>query len=103
MQALGLSQRAVLLILAVEQAVLVALALVAGTVLGVVLGRLIVPLMAISDRGRAVVPPYQVVVPWGTLGLTYLGLVIVFSAMTMLVLTLLLRRGVGSALRLGEG
>jgi hypothetical protein len=103
LQALGLTQRAVLLILAVEQAVLVALALVAGTVLGVALGRLIVPLMAISDRGHATVPPYQVVVPWATLGLTYLTLIVVFSGMTVLVLALLLRRGIGSALRIGEG
>jgi ABC-type antimicrobial peptide transport system permease subunit len=103
LQALGLSQRAVLLILAMEQAVLVTLALLAGTVLGIVLGRLIVPLMAIGDRGRAVVPPYQIMVPWGTLATTYLVLVVVFGVTTVLVLALLLRRGIGSALRTGEG
>lgn len=102
LQAIGLDRRGVLRTLAVEQAALVSLALFAGTGLGAGLGRLILPLMAISDEGRAVVPPYLVIVPWRTLALTYGALIALFASVTMLVLWLLLRRGIGSALRIGE-
>ncbi len=102
LQAIGLDRRAVLGTLALEQAVLVGLALVAGTVLGSALGRLILPFMAVSDRGRVAVPPYTIVVPWSTLALTYAGLVLLFVMVTVAVLWLLLGRGIGSALRIGE-
>lgn len=102
LRALGLERKAVLLTLAVEQAVLVLLALLAGTLLGVALSRLILPFMAVSDRGHAVVPPYQIIVPWSTLFLTYCFLLILFASVTTLVISLLLRRGIGTALRIGE-
>ncbi|MDQ5853974.1 MAG: FtsX-like permease family protein, partial [Chloroflexota bacterium] len=102
LQAIGLDRRAVLGTLALEQAVLVVLALLAGTGLGAALGHLILPLMAVSDRGRAVVPPYVVIVPWRTLVVTYAALIALFAGVTMVVLRLLLRRGIGSALRIGE-
>ena len=102
LQAIGLDRRGVLTTLAVEQAVLVLLALLAGSALGTALGRLILPFMAISDRGRPAVPPYSVIVPWSTLALTYAVLLVLFAVVTLIVLTLLLRRGIGSALRIGE-
>ncbi|CAA9268858.1 MAG: hypothetical protein AVDCRST_MAG26-2712 [uncultured Chloroflexia bacterium] len=102
LRAMGLDRRAVVMTLAVEQAVLVLLALLAGSALGTALGRLVLPYMAISDRGRPAVPPYSVVVPWSTLGLTYALLLVLFSFVTVVVLSLLLRRGIGSALRIGE-
>ncbi len=102
LQALGLDRRAVLSIIAIEQAVLVVLALLAGTVLGVALGRLVLPFMAVSDQGRATVPPYEILVPWGTLLATYGALIVLFVSITILVLWLLLRRGIGNALRIGE-
>ncbi|CAA9360279.1 MAG: hypothetical protein AVDCRST_MAG93-7616 [uncultured Chloroflexia bacterium] len=89
-------------IIAIEQCVLVVLALLAGTVLGVALGRLVLPFMAVSDQGRATVPPYEILVPWGTLLLTYGALIALFVGITVLVLWLLLRRGIGNALRIGE-
>jgi hypothetical protein len=102
LQALGLERRTVMLILALEQAILVTLALLAGTALGVALSRLILPLMAVSDRGRAAVPPYIMLIPWGTLAATYAALLALFAGVTMLVLWLLTRRGIGNALRIGE-
>ena len=102
LQSLGLGRRDILGILAIEQAILVGLALLAGTGLGALLGRLVLPLMAISDRGRAVVPPYLVLVPWGNLLLTYTVLIVLFAGVTIAVLWLLLRRGISGALRIGE-
>jgi hypothetical protein len=102
LQALGLERRAVLGIIAIEQAVLVVLALLAGTALGVALGRLVLPFMAVSDQGRATVPPYEIAVPWGSLAWMYALLIALFVGMTIVVLWLLLRRGIGNALRIGE-
>src|ERR687885_626353 len=102
LQALGLDRQGVLRTLALEQVILVILALLAGTGLGAGLAHLILPLMAIGDRGQPVVPPYLVIVPWRTLALTYAALIGLFAAVTAIVLWLLLRRGIGRALRIGE-
>jgi hypothetical protein len=102
LRALGLNRNDVLYTLAIEQGLLVALALLAGAVLGAALSRLILPLMAISDQGRALIPPYVVVVPWQTLAFSYAALAFLFVAVLTSVLLLLLRRGVGNALRIGE-
>ena len=102
LQAIGLDRQGVLRTLALEQVILVILALLAGTGLGAGLAHLILPLMAIGDRGQPVVPPYLVIVPWRTLALTYAALIGLFAAVTGVVLWLLLRRGIGRALRIGE-
>ncbi|MBA3946344.1 MAG: ABC transporter permease [Herpetosiphonaceae bacterium] len=102
LQAIGLDQGGVLRTLATEQGILVLLALLVGTGLGAGLDHLILPLMAISDRGRTVVPPYIVIVPWGNLALTYTALIVLFAAITGVVLWLLQQRGIGRTLRIGE-
>ncbi|MBC6461940.1 FtsX-like permease family protein [Actinomadura sp. HBU206391] len=101
LRALGVAPRQIVGLLGVEQAFLVALGLAGGTVLGVVVARLVVPHIVLTVRARAPYPPVDVVVSWqpvlamlGCIALLLLGVLTVF-------LRSLRRDGPGAAMRAG--
>jgi len=102
LRALGLSTRQLSSWLSLENGLLVAFSLIAGTALGLVLAYFILPLVSLNQAAAQTIPDITVVVPWRSVlileGTSLAALVIV-----VLVLATMLRRiGLGSSLRLGE-
>jgi len=102
MRAVGLSNRQLIAWLSLENALLVVFGLVGGTVLGVVLAWLVLPLIAITQEATVAVPGVIVVYPWQTILWLDLSLVLVLVAAVGLLTIMLRRMGLGALLRLGE-
>ena len=102
LRALGLSPSQLSGWLWIENSSVVAVAVVAGTVLGLVIGWVVLPFVTVSAVGAAPFPPVIVDVPWPNVIL----LTVVSAAalvITLLVLVRSIRRaGIGSVLRMGE-
>ncbi|MDV9202616.1 FtsX-like permease family protein, partial [Streptomyces sp. Wh19] len=84
LRALGTPRRRLTRMIAVEQGVLIAIALLVGTVLGAVLNRAVVPLVVLTGQATAPVPGVLVQLPAGQIaallaGVAALPLVIVVS------------------------
>ena len=87
-RALGVSDKQLTLWVALEQGTLVLLSLAVGTLIGVVLVRIALPLISLSQSGSAPVPDVQVVIP--LVNITVLEVTI--AAFLTLVTVLLVRR-----------
>ena len=102
LRALGLSPGQLSGWLWVENASVVAVAVVAGTLLGLAIGWVVLPFVTVSAAGGAPFPPVVVDVPWPSV------LVLTAVSATALVITLVVlvrairRAGIGSVLRMGE-
>jgi predicted lysophospholipase L1 biosynthesis ABC-type transport system permease subunit len=89
LRALGASQRRLARVLAVEQGTLVLMSLVVGLLLGVLLTRLVVPLIVLTGQATRPVPELIVHLPPGRLTLLLAG---VLAVPVLLVLATALRR-----------
>ena len=102
LRALGLSGRQLSGSLWLENGSVVFVSLVAGTLLGLVIGWVVLPFVTVTQRATAPVPPVLVHIPWDSI----LVLEVVSAAalgVTVLIIGAVLRRiGVGSVLRMGE-
>ena len=85
-----------------EQGSLVVLSLILGTLVGLVLAALILPLISITQGGATAVPAPVVIVPVGSVaGLE--AAVVATLALIVAILAITLRRlGLGSMLRMGD-
>jgi hypothetical protein len=102
LRALGVSFRQVFGVLAVEQAFLIVLSLVSGTVLAVVVASLVVPHIVLTGQATAVTPGVLLDIPWlPTAGLLALVAATLFAIVAALARTLR-RQGLGRTLRIGE-
>ena len=102
LRALGLSGRELSGWLWLENTAVVTVSLAAGTVMGLVIGWVVLPFVTVTQAGDNPFPPVLLEVPWGAIALLEL-LAIAALGITVLVLSRVLRRfGIGSALRMGE-
>jgi hypothetical protein len=102
LRALGVAPRQLLGLLAIEQAFLVGLGCVVGIVLGVLVARLVVPLLSLTAEATRAVPPVVLDVPWlAVLGLAA-ALALVLAAVVAGLATVVRRLAVAPTLRLGE-
>ena len=101
LRAIGLSPRQLAGWLMLEQGVLVVLGLLGGTIVGLGLSWLVLPLITVTQAGTPVVPSLLVVLPWLRLiemEATIIGLLTLIVG----VAAMLLRRvGIGQILRMG--
>ncbi|MDA0638538.1 ABC transporter permease [Nonomuraea sp. MCN248] len=102
LRALGVSSRQVFGLLAVEQAFVVVLSLVAGTALAAVVGRLVVPRIVLTGQASAVTPEVLLDIPWGATAGLLAGMAAVLFGIVAGLARNLRRRGLGRALRIGE-
>lgn len=102
MRAVGLSNRQLLAWLSLENALLVVFGLVGGTLLGVMLAWVVLPLIAITQAATEAVPGVIVVYPWLTIFWLEMSIVAVLLAAVGLLAVMLRRMGLGALLRLGE-
>ena len=102
LRALGLSPKQLVSWLSLEQGVLVVLSLALGTLVGVVLTALVLPLVSLTQAGANTVPEVIILFPWAIVLKLELAVLAILGS-TVLVMTVLLRRiGLGSLLRLGD-
>jgi hypothetical protein len=101
LRALGLSNPQLGGWLAVEQAALVALSLGLGTAIGLMLSRVALPLISVTQAGTIPIPALTVEYPWSTILLLELAVVGSLAVIVAVLITLLRRLGLGSLLRLG--
>jgi hypothetical protein len=102
LRALGLSGRELSGWLWLENTAVVTVSLAAGTVMGLVIGWVVLPFVTVTQAGENPFPPVLLEVPWGAILLLEL-LAIGALAITVVILSRVLRRfGIGSALRMGE-
>ena len=102
LRALGLSRRQLAASLLFENALLISISLVSSLALGLLLSRLILPLITVNRDATRVFPSLIVVIPWDAIMLVQ-GLTLATLLLVSAVLALMLRRsGLGELLRLGE-
>ncbi|MFI6325792.1 FtsX-like permease family protein [Nonomuraea sp. NPDC050556] len=102
LRALGVSFRQVFGLLAIEQAFIIGLSLVAGTVLAVVVGALVVPHIVLTGQASAVTPDVILDIPWpATAAMLALVAAVLFAIVAGLARNLR-RQGLGRVLRIGE-
>jgi hypothetical protein len=101
-RALGLSRRQLAAWLSLEQGVLVVLSLLLGTLVGVLLTAVVLPLITLTQGPPPAVPPVLVRYPWTVILALEIGVVAVLAAVVTAMTVLLRRIGLGSLLRMGE-
>jgi hypothetical protein len=102
MRAIGLSPRQLSGWLLLENSLLIILGVIGGTLLGLMLGWLVLPLIALTQEARQVFPGVRVIIPWGTIGLLQ-GAGLALLAVLTGVLALIVRKGgLGESLRVRD-
>jgi ABC-type antimicrobial peptide transport system permease subunit len=102
LRAIGLSPAQLSSWLSLENAVLAAVSLVAGTALGLLMAWLVLPFVTVTQGGATPYPPVKVAVPWASIVILE-AVAVVTLVTTVLVLAWLLRRiGLAAVLRTGE-
>jgi hypothetical protein len=102
MRAIGLSPRQLTGWLFLENSLLIVLGVIGGTLLGLLLGWLVLPLISLTQTAAQVYPGVQIVIPWGTIGLLQaagLGLLVLLTIALGIVVR---RSGLGESLRVKD-
>ncbi|MFI0373368.1 FtsX-like permease family protein [Actinomadura sp. 1N219] len=102
LRALGVPPRQVTGVLAIEQAYLVVLGLLGGTLLGLVVARLVVPHVVLSVQATEPYPPAELIVQWPVVLGMVAGVAAVLGLVLPPVIRVLRRRNAGAGLRVGE-
>ncbi|MBK8022210.1 MAG: ABC transporter permease [Chloroflexi bacterium] len=99
LRALGLSSSRIALSVALEQVIVFVVALLLGSVMGMLLSTQVLPSLAISSEGRQITPPFQIEVEVSAL-LGYATVLLLLLVLVVLASMLLIRRlSLGQALR----
>ena len=102
LRALGLSPDQLSGWLWLENGSLVVVSLVFGTLLGLLIGWVVLPFVTVTQQAAVPFPPVVVEVPWAAIAVLELASALALVA-TLFVLTRVMRRsGLGSVLRMGE-
>lgn len=102
LRALGLSPGQLSGWLSLENGILVVVSLVGGTLLGLLLAWLILPLVSLTQQASRTVPGVVVVVPWSSVVALEVSSLVVLALAVVVLAGALRRIGLGSLLRLGE-
>lgn len=101
LRALGLSPRQLVRWMSVENGILLVMSLIGGTLLGLALAWLVLPLISVTQQATRVVPEVIVIIPWRTIILLELTVIIILAIIAVGLALVLRRVGLGSLLRLG--
>lgn len=102
LRTMGFSRRQVATVVGFEQLFVVGLGVLAGTLMGLRLGRLMIKYMGVTETGKDVLPPMILHVSWLTVGTAYLVLGLVFLVTIGIVVLLYSRLALHRVLRIGE-
>lgn len=102
LRALGVHPRQVTGVIAIEQAYLVTIGLLGGTLLGLVVARLVVPHVVLSVQAAEPYPPAELIVHWPVVLGMVAGVAAVLGLVLPPVIRMLRRKNLGAGLRVGE-
>ena len=102
LRTMGFSRRQIAAVVGFEQAFVIGLGMVAGTLLGLRLGGLMIRYMDVTETGDEVLPPMLLEVSWLTVGSAWLALSLVFLVTIGVVVLMYSRLQLHRVLRIGE-
>ena len=102
MRAIGLSPRQLTGWLFLENSLLIILGVVGGTLLGLLLGWLVLPLISLTQTAAQVFPGVQIVIPWEMIGLLQLAGIALLIVLTITLGIVVRRSGLGESLRVRD-
>lgn len=102
LRAIGLSVGQMAVYLAGEQALVIAVGVGLGTVLGVSANYLFIPFLQVGEGKTAVTPPFVVQIAWEQLAVIYALFAAMFILATLILIALAARMRVFEAVKLGE-
>ena len=79
LRALGFSARQMVWLVGVEHMVIVVIGLATGTAAGFAMSNILVSAVAVTERGKPVLPPFVVTTDWALMGPIYIALIAVFA------------------------
>jgi hypothetical protein len=102
MRAIGLSPRQLTGWLLLENGMLIVLGVLGGTLLGLLLGWLILPLISLTQEARQVFPGVRVIIPWETIVMLQFAGLVMLAILSLVVAVIVRRGGLGEALRVQD-
>ncbi|MDP9353259.1 MAG: FtsX-like permease family protein, partial [Chloroflexota bacterium] len=102
LRAIGLSVRQMAVLLIWEQALIIGVGILAGTLLGVGVSRYFIPFLQVRSGEHPQTPPFEVLIAWDQIRLIYLIFAVLLGLALGLVATFLLRLKIFRAVKLGE-
>jgi ABC-type antimicrobial peptide transport system permease subunit len=102
LRTMGFSKRQIAAVVGFEQVFVIGLGMIAGTLMGMRLGSLMIRYMGLTETGDEVLPPMQLQISWFTVGTAWLVLGLVFLVTIGAVVLLYSRLALHRVLRIGE-
>ncbi len=102
LRTMGFSKPQIAVLVGFEQVFVIGLGMIAGTLMGMRLGSLMIRYMGITETGEEVLPPMLLEISWATVGLAWLALGFVFLVTIGAVVLLYSRLALHRVLRIGE-
>ena len=102
LRTMGFSKRQIAIVVGFEQIFVIGLGMIAGTLMGMRLGSLMIRYMGLTETGDEVLPPMQLEISWFTVGTAWLVLGLVFLVTIGAVVLLYSRLALHRVLRIGE-
>lgn len=102
LRTMGLSFGQLVALIAFEQVFLILGGIAIGTVLGLQIGTLMLPLLELTERGNRILPPFIITTQWQTVLPAYGLLALFFAGAIGTIGVLVSRLPIGRALRIGE-
>jgi hypothetical protein len=102
MRAIGLSPRQLTGWLFMENSLLIILGVLGGTLLGLLLGWLVLPLISLTQTAAQVFPGVRIVIPWGTIGLLQIAGIALLILLTIALAVVVRKGGLGESLRVRD-
>ena len=102
LRTMGFSKKQIAVVVAFEQFFVIGLGMVAGTLMGMRLGSLMIRYMGLTETGDEVLPPLQLEINWLTIGSAWIVLAAVFLVTIAAVVLLYSRLALHRVLRIGE-
>lgn len=102
LRTMGFSGGQIVALVTFEQAFVILAGTIAGTLLGLPLGRLMIGYMGVTETGAKVLPPLISQVSWSTIAIADGALALIFVATIAALVLLYSRLAVHRALRMGE-
>jgi hypothetical protein len=103
LRTVGLSMPQLLVLVVLEQAIVIGVAIGIGLFMGTRLGDTIIPFLANSGESNTLVPPMVLEIDWAGFGLTFGLLGVVFALVIFAVLVSVFRMSIHRVMRMGEG
>jgi ABC-type antimicrobial peptide transport system permease subunit len=102
LRTMGFSKKQIAIVVGFEQVFVIGLGMVAGTLMGMRLGSLMIRYMGLTETGDEVLPPMHLEISWFTVGTAWLVLGLVFLVTIGAVVLLYSRLALHRVLRIGE-